>query len=119
MFHSHRVWCVCPAANAGELARQLTEMTWCCCNGFSLRDYLFLNDATSPDGAQEYAVLKRCEDGRFLQIESITFGWCDETKALGYLQEILAGGYDRSRFSHEVQPVLETPEQHGRCRHCA
>jgi len=27
----------------------------CTCNGFRLHGYMFLNDATCPDGAQEYA----------------------------------------------------------------
>lgn len=120
MFHSHRVWCVSPVTSPEELAEKLTETTWCCCTGFELAGYLFLNDSTSPDGAQEYAVVKRDGgQGRPVQIESITFGWCDRTKALTYIQDTLAGKYDRSEFRPEVAPTLQTPEQHGRCSHCA
>jgi len=120
MLHSDRVWCVVPVASAEDLARKLTTTTWCCCQGFELEGYLFLNDATSADGAQEYAVLKRDGgNGSPVQIESITFGWCDETLALTYIRETLAGEYDRSRFVREVEARLETPEQHGRCPHCA
>jgi hypothetical protein len=81
---------------------------------------LFLNDSTSPDGAQEFAVVKTDDgNGKLIQIESITFGWCDEAKALEHVRATLAGEYDRSDFVHEVAPTIETPEQHGRCPHCA
>ena len=120
MFHDHRVWCIGEVTTAEELARKLTETTWCCCTAFVLGEYLFLNDSTSPDGAQEYAVVKRTGgNGRPEQIESITFGWCDAAKALAYIQETLAGHYDGGDFRREVAPVLESPEQHGRCAHCA
>ncbi len=56
MFHERRVWSVSPVASAEELAKKLTEMIWCCCNAFELGGYLWLNDSTCPDGAQEYAV---------------------------------------------------------------
>ena len=79
--HENRVWCVSEVATAEELVRLLTETTWCCCTGFQIGSYLFLNDSTSPDGAQEYAVCKRLDDGGLIQIESITFGWCDEAQA--------------------------------------
>gem|GEM_PF-4832990 len=39
--------------------------------------------------------------------------------ALKYIRATLAGEYDRSDFAHEVAPTIETPEQHGRCPHCA
>jgi hypothetical protein len=120
MFHSDRVWCVSPIASAEELAHKLTQTTWCGCQGFELNGYLFLNDSTSADGAQEYAVLKRDGgNGRPVQIESITFGWCDQPKALAYIRESLTGDYDRSHFVREVEVRLQTPEQHGRCPLCA
>ena len=120
MLHHDRVWCVSPVATAEELARKLTETTWCGCTAFSLGDYLWLNDSTSPDALQEFAILKR--DGGLakpVQIESITFSWCDETRALEYIRDTLAGRFDHSDFRHEIRPVLQTPEQHGRCPHCA
>ena len=58
-------------------------------------------------------------NGKPVQIESITFGWCDEAKALEHIRATLAGEYDRSDFAHEVAPTIESPEQHGRCPHCA
>ena len=120
MLHNHRVWCVSPVPSAEELARKLTETTWCCCTAFALGDYLWLNDSTSPDGAQEFAIVKRDGgNGTPVQIESITFGWCDEAKSLEYIRDTLAGRDDHHSFRRDVTPVLQTPEQHGRCAHCA
>ena len=118
--HNQRVWCVSPVGSAEELARKLTETTWCCCTGFSLGGYVWLNDATSPDGAQEYAVTKLAEgERRPVQIESITMSWCDYDRALELIRKTLRGDYDDNDFAVEVSPVLQTPEEHGRCPHCA
>lgn len=121
MFHKGRRWCVGPVESADELADWLTQHTMCCCMGFELDGYLFLNDATSPDGAGEYGVVKKPRDtgAAYLQIESITFGWCDFEKGLGYIRDILAGQYDQSEFTHPVELNLQTTEEHGRCGHCA
>ena len=120
MLHSNRVWCVNPVESAEELARKLTETTWCCCTAFTLGGYGWLNDSTSPDGAQEYAVLKGDGgQGAPVQIESITFGWCDEATALDFIRRTLAGHDDRNDFRRDVAPRMESPEQHGRCPHCA
>ena len=85
MLHPNRNWCVTELSTAEELASKLTAMTWCCCNGFSVRghsEYLWLNDATSADGAQEYAVIKRHgKQGQPMQIESITFSWSNQITA--------------------------------------
>ena len=119
MFHRRRVWCVSTASSAEELADKLASTNWCCCTGFELGGYLFLNDSTSPDGAQEYAVLKKNGGNNlFIQIESMTFGWCDEPEALEFVRETLAGRYDHNSFAREVVALLETPEEHGRCPHC-
>ena len=55
-------------------------------------------------------------DGRFLQVESITFSWCDSAKALAYIQAALAGQYDANDFAVLVRPTLDPPGQHGHCR---
>ena len=55
MLHSKRIWSIVPAESPEWLAEQLTQYTYCGCNGFRLGDYLFVNDATCADGAQEYA----------------------------------------------------------------
>ena len=120
MLHSKRTWCVTPVSDAEDLARKLTELTWTGCTAFELNGYLFLNDSTSADGAQEFAVLKRPQPGEaFFQIESITFGWCDFEKALGYVRQVLAGEYDEAEYRIEVAPRLETAAEHRRCYLCA
>ena len=117
--HNDRIWCLTPAESAEDLARKLTEITWCGCTAFELKGYVWLNDATSPDGAQEFAVLKQCDDGTFLQIESITYSWCDYDQSLALIKVTLAGEDDVNDFRREVRPILQTPEEHGRCHHCA
>lgn len=120
MFHQHRRWTVAPVESPEELAHKLTEHTWCCCNGFSLGGYLFLNDATGPDGAQEYAIVKQAgRDGRAWQIESVTFSWCDFERALQMICEITGGAVDDAPCARPVAPAIDAPEAHGRCRHCA
>jgi hypothetical protein len=118
MMHTSRRWCVWPATDADTLGQELTQRTRTLCTAFAPADYLFLNDATSENGAQEYAVLKRQRDGTFRQIESITFGgWCTVDEARSYVREILAGQYDEAGVT--VSPRLETWEQHRRCHCCA
>lgn len=56
---------------------------------------------------------------RPLQVESITFSWCDYDESVEHIQRTLRGEDDGNDFAHEVAPVLQTPEQHGRCCHCA
>ncbi len=118
MFHSQRRWCVAPVENAEVLAEKLTEQTWTLCTAFSLQGYLFLNDATSEDGAQEYAVLKVAEAAH-IQIESITFSWCTRERALELIRQVLAGKFDAAGMYGPVKPKLDTPEAHGRCPLCA
>jgi hypothetical protein len=120
MFHSRRLWCVNSVASAEELARKLTETTWCCCTAFELGGYLWLNDSTSPDGAQEFAIVKKLgPSGKPVQLESITFGWCDQVKAQAYILLTLAGKDDQNDFRREVEPVLQSPAEHVRCPHCS
>ncbi|TWT61668.1 hypothetical protein [Rubinisphaera italica] len=123
MLHSDRVWCVAEIASAEELARKLTEVTWCCCTAFTVAGhprYVWLNDSTSPDGAQEFAV---CCFGQtkaeFRQLESITFGWSDYDKALQFILATLNGEDDNNEWSCPVTAVIQTTEEHGRCGHCA
>ena len=123
MLHRNRVWCVSTVETAEELARKLTEQTWTLCTGFCVaghEEYLFLNDATSEDGAAEFGVIKGGLDtSRHVQIESITFSWCTYAKALDYIRATLRGDYDQATFAREVSLRLHRPEEHGRCAFCA
>ena len=120
MMHHNRRWVVTTVATAEELAEKLTQHTWTCCTGFALSGYLWLNDATCSDGAQEFSVVKRDGPrGRPVQIESITFSWCNYDQALAFIQHTLRGNDDNNDFAFDVTPTLETPEEHDRCRNCA
>lgn len=125
MMHRNRRFCVAVAASAEELAHKLTTTTWTLCTGFSVEghpDYLFLNDATSEDGAGEFAVILGGLDATvWTQIESITFSWCEQSRALELIQRTLAGEFNRSGFARpiELHGRLDRLENHGRCRFCA
>lgn len=68
------------------------------CTGFRLRGplgyFLFLNDSTGPDGAQEYAVLHlnevRPTGILATPIESLTVSWMSYEMLLGCIHAILS-----------------------------
>lgn len=122
MMHRRRRWVLSSVPSAEELARMLTQSTWTLCSAFFVEghpDYLFLNDSTHEDGAGEWAILRKTTDGGFRQIETITFSWCDEAKGFDYIRRIDAGEFDTAEYAAIVTPVIETPDQHGRCHLCA
>lgn len=112
MMHGNRVFSVAEVPDAATLADKLVNHSWCMCNGFKLGDVYYLNDSTSADGITEFAVFRH---GR--QVESITFGWCDVSRALHYIEEC-ANGIDSFEGGGAVMPRVETPAAHGTCRHC-
>ena len=119
MFHEHRLWAVTLVSSPEELADKLANHSWTLCTAFELDGYLFLNDATGEDGAQEYAVVKRTgPDGHPWQIESITASWMDFNRLLQFVCEALAGVYDREPSARPLQLRIEPAAQHHRCRHC-
>lgn len=118
MWHRRRRWQVSLVDSAEELTDKLTRFTWTPCTGFQVRGspYLFLNDATSPDGAQEWAIVLG-EGEAFPQVESITFSWCQPFEAREYVAKALAGRY--AYLYDLIDPKqVETPDPHGSCRHC-
>lgn len=118
MLHRNRIWTIAVVPDAETLAEQLTQSTWCCCNGFRLGDYLFVNDATGPDGAQEYAALKPVGED-YVQIESLTFSWMNREQALDIIRRVLAGEFDHESYGAIESRRIQTPAEHGRCGHCA
>lgn len=145
MLHRNRAWCVAKVETAEQLADKLSEHTWCGCNGFELDNYLWLNDSTGPDNAQEYAVVQEPTDNdpEYRQVESITVSWCTKQELLAYIKSIhgdyppplmeagpvvvartkheflVALGSKQRPAGHVVHPTLETPQEHGRCPLCA
>ncbi len=123
MLHADRVWSVAEVSSVEELAEKLTGTTWCCCQGFRIAGqphYVWLNDSTSEDGAQEYAVCRlELPDADMRQVESITFGWSDYARALEYILSTLRGEDDENEWARSVTATLQSPQEHGRCPLCA
>lgn len=99
-----------------KLATDLTDYTWCGCQGFKIDNYYLLNDSTGPDGAQEYAVFKKI-DNKLVQIESITFSWCNHHEALQYLSDILFGKYDDENYKSVDYNIIDNHKCFG-CHLC-
>ena len=111
MLHSKRIWSVTAVESSMFLAQKLTQFTWTGCQAMELQGYLFANDSTSPDGAQEYAILKPHEDGgELVQIESITFSWCKEDRALELIDQICAGKFDGFAFDQSARFAVRRGE---------
>ena len=115
MIHSSRRFFIADVSTANELAQMLAARTWTGCTGFRLRSekraLLFLNDSFSGGGAQEYAVF---DEATAQQIESITFSWCSEARALEHITNLLTGG--GVAFGSVGLPSLEHKSP---CRLCA
>ena len=120
MMHERRRFSVSPVKSAHDLARKLTAHTWTLCSGFRLSGYLFLNDATCEDGAQEYAVFREPHGSLDLyrQVESITFSWCSYEEALGLIVRSVRGEFDGDSWETPA-PHVEDKATHGVCGHCA
>jgi hypothetical protein len=115
MWHNNRVFCLTPVSTADKLAAMLVHHTWCRCAGFQLEtapDTLFLNDSTSPDGAQEYAILRNL-NGVWYQVDSITFGWIKSiAKASMYIRDAVAGVSDEfASVWGLAEPRFHEPDQ--------
>ncbi len=113
MLHRRRRFSVADVASAEELATTLTEHVWTLCTGFRFGGYLYLNDSLSPDGAQEYAVVRESDR---IQVESITFGWCTHDRALRHIENI-AAGLRHENYGRVANPI--EPAASHRCPACA
>lgn len=118
MLHRNRIWQLSSVSTAEELAHKLTQYTWTCCTAISFGGYLFANDATSADGAQEYAILKPSAAGALVQVESITFSWCSEPKALELIRRITSGAFDSDCYGMISPDRFQTSQEHGYCDLC-
>jgi hypothetical protein len=120
MLHENRIWSVHIATDFGELARILSQYTCPCCRAYQVGVYLFANDALSEDGAQEFAVLRDVGDPVwFSQIESITFSWCSEEKALELIQRVCLGEFDSERYGRVARKQFQVQDVHRSCFLCA
>lgn len=116
-FHRTRIWQISDAKNSAELAYDLTQRSWTLCTAFRLGPWLFLNDATSEDGASEWAIVNEATG---TQVESVTFGWMTEERALYYIDNVLMGDEPPTFDMGHVDPAqLQTADEHGSCWACA
>ena len=56
MLHKNRTWFLTRVDSPESLASMLVDQVWTVCQGWQIEQYLLLNDATCPDGAQEYGI---------------------------------------------------------------
>ena len=111
MIHHNRTFHITEVYTAVDLAEKLTDHTWTLCTGFRLGDLLFLNDSFSEDTAQEYAVIR---DNR--QIETITFSWIKQERALELIQWLTDG--ITYGMEEELTPIIDR-SSNNRCPLCA
>lgn len=105
------------------LAHKLVDYDWTGCTAWELDGVIYANDATGPDGAQEYAAILIEQDGRGAdgaglvtgrQVESVTFSWCTVKRAAEIIQAIAAGDYGMD------EPITLRIDGPGhRCHLCA
>jgi hypothetical protein len=102
-----------------QLAHRLVAHSWCMCVGFLCEGVLWLNDSTSPDGAQEWAVV-RASDHQ--QLESITVGWAtpeDDKKQVAEIQARFANGRGKPAWGRDYKLEPGALEHGEVCHHCA
>ena len=119
MFHSKRTYRVIECNDVDELAKMLGE-SQCLCTGYKCQGVLFLNDSTSEDGAQEYAIVLPRKDGLGLQVESVTYSWIEgqEKRVEDILDMIHYKDVpDESVMQEPVVLRIDTAPKHS-CRYC-
>ena len=123
MMNMKRRWSVLAwPGTAQELAARLKQpASWVGCAGFSIGQVVLLNDSSSEDGAQEFAVVA-VDSGQ--QVESLTISWMEEERLAGALER-LANGHEWVTMERDwpagegPRERIDTPQAHGRCALCA
>ena len=111
MMHKKRPHTIAEFADLDELCKKLVNHTWTTCSGFRWRSLTLLNDSTSEDAVQEYAVIRNG-----IQIESLTVSWMESPDVLaGYLVPLDSGEMPGVSFG----PVKIIPHPDGYCSRCA
>jgi hypothetical protein len=118
VMHRKRCWGVARKTRV-ELAELLTSMTWTLCTALQTEGgSIWANDATSEDGAGEYAVL-RFLGGQWRQVESITASWCSRERLLLYAEQADRGEFDSLNYCYGMVEASRIEFDHRPCRHCA
>lgn len=120
MIHARRAYTIVEVFSLHELLDKLINHTWCGCNGFRYENTVWLNDAFSADGAQEYAVF-RCPRGadphaieELEQIESITVSWCSRDQLTKIVERLTSEEPQEVYKRHKIRKHGEEP-----CMLCA
>jgi len=114
MLHIERVWSV-SVVEPTQLADKLTRYSWCLCVGFQCEGLLWLNDSTSEDAVQEFAVV-RVSDGR--QLESVTVSWMT-VENIEECQRQMSGPTVTPLYKWALFPTSVDKDKEHRCPHCA
>ena len=118
VMHQRRCWGVTRKTRE-ELAELLTSMTWTLCSAFQTEGgSVWANDATSEDGAAEYALL-RFIDGQWQQVESITASWCSRERMLLYAEQADRGEFDALDYRFGAVECSRLQFDHKACPNCA
>jgi len=112
MLHKNRCWRIAEVATLKDLAEKLTQYTWTTCTGFRHEHLLFLNDAFSENGAQEYGVVD-VRTGH--QIESLTASWMTAER----FAQLVAGYLAAEKHDFDLGAVNLVPHPEGSCWACA
>lgn len=128
MFFEERVYTLAERGDPHDLATDLTEYTWCRCNGFEHGEYLYLNDSTGSDGAQEYAVIRILNDRRDESgtgpvvgrlVESLTVSWMNFGQLYATIREIDGWGVTHRTGLVDRTVVVRVEGAGHRCYFCA
>ena len=110
---------------ADEMLSDLVHTkTWTLCTGWRVGETLYLNDSTSEDGAQEYAVLRvQPGAGRLVakQFESVTFGWMTLEEIEDFIEQtwnadIETGDY--AEIAHVFGNAIFVQDNHDALPYC-
>lgn len=122
-FHKGRSWGAIRTHDLKQLALDLSSegVTHTTCSAYLLGKYAIVNDATSEDGAGEWAVLMETQPGGdYRQIESVTFGWMNAAEAYRCLDRILAGEWNSGDLGMVSADRVGSPHNEAnQCPACA
>ena len=88
MLHGKRAHNIKTYTDLVEMATAMKRCTWTLCTGFRFGNVLLLNDSTSEDALQEYAVALVEPDGSGQFVESYTISWMEIDRLVKLVREL-------------------------------
>lgn len=121
---TRRTYNIKPCTADEMLSDLVHTKTWTLCTGWRVGETLYLNNSTSEDGAQEYAVLRvQPGAGRLVakQFESVTFGWMTLEEIEDFIEQtwnadIETGDY--AEIAHVFGNALFVQDNHDALPYC-